>query len=162
LHDPEEGGGRLLGEGCHFVDLLSTLAGSRPLSAHAVAVPQPGRPVECSDSFTAQIRFAGSVANLVYSGNGDPRLAKERLEVFGGGMAAVLEDFRRLDVYRAGKRRSWKSRQDKGHRAEIARFLASARREAEPPPVETYIEATRLTLSLATSLRTGQPVELTE
>ena len=59
LHDPQEGGGRLLGEGCHFVDLLATLAGSRPLSAHALAVPQPGRPIECSDSFSAHIRFHG-------------------------------------------------------------------------------------------------------
>jgi predicted dehydrogenase/threonine dehydrogenase-like Zn-dependent dehydrogenase len=162
LHDPEEGGGRLIGEGCHFVDLLSTLARSRPLSAHAVAVPQPGRPVECSDSFAVQFRFAHAVASLIYSGSGDARLPKERLEVFGGGIAAVLEDFQRLDVYRAGKRRSWKSRQDKGHRAEIACFLASVRREVEPPPVETYIEATRLTLAVATSLQTGQPVQVTE
>jgi predicted dehydrogenase len=162
LHDPEEGGGRLLGEGCHFVDLLSTLVGTRALSARAIAVPQPGRPVECSDSFTAQIRFAGAVGSLLYSGSGDARLPKERIEVFGGGVSAVLDDFRRLEVFRGGKRRRWKTAQDKGHRAEIAHFLALARGEAEAPLVETYIEATRLTLSLATSLCTGQAVELTE
>ena len=94
LHDPEDGGGRLLGEGCHFVDLLCHLAGSPAVSGHAVAVPQPGRPIECSDSFTAHIRFGNAVGTLVYSGGGDPRLPKERLEVFGGGVAAVLDDFR--------------------------------------------------------------------
>jgi predicted dehydrogenase/threonine dehydrogenase-like Zn-dependent dehydrogenase len=160
LNDPEEGGGRLLGEGCHFVDLLSTVARRRALSGIAVAVPQPGRSVECSDSFTAQIRFVGAVASLLYSGSGDTRLPKERLEVLGGGMAAVLEDFRRLDIYRRGKRARWKSAQDKGHRAEITRFLASARGEVEAPSVESYLDATRLTLALAASLRTGQPVEL--
>jgi predicted dehydrogenase/threonine dehydrogenase-like Zn-dependent dehydrogenase len=160
LHDPQEGGGRLIGEGCHFVDLLATLAGSRALSVHALAVPQPGRPIECSDSLSAHIRFHGAVANLIYTGGGDTRLPKERLEVFGGGVAMVLDDFRRLEVYRAGKRRVWKSSQDKGHRAEVARFLAMVRGEA-PAAADTYLASTRLTLALAESTRTGKPVELT-
>ena len=115
LHDPEAGGGRLVGEGCHFVDLLSYLAGSPGISGHAVAVPQPGRPIECSDSFTAHIRFRNAVGTLVYSGGGDSRLPKERLELFGGGAAAVLDDFRLLSISRGGKRREWKSSHDKGH-----------------------------------------------
>jgi predicted dehydrogenase/threonine dehydrogenase-like Zn-dependent dehydrogenase len=158
LHDPEDGGGRLLGEGCHFVDLLATLVQSRAISAHAIAVPQPGRPIACSDSFSAQIRFDGAVASLVYSGSGDSQMPKERLEVFGSGVAATLDDFRRLDVYRGGKRRTWKSAQDKGHRAEIAEFLAAVRGEVAVSHA-TYVESTRLTLALAESLRTGMPVE---
>jgi predicted dehydrogenase/threonine dehydrogenase-like Zn-dependent dehydrogenase len=160
LHDPEDGGGRLLGEGCHFVDLLSTLTRSRAISAHAVAVPQPGRPIACSDSFSAQIRFDGAVASLVYSGGGDSQMPKERLEVFGGGMAATLDDFRRLDVYRGGKRRSWKSAQDKGHRAEIASFVAAVRGEHEAPSATSYLDSTRTTLALRESLQTGLPVDL--
>jgi predicted dehydrogenase len=160
LHDPEDGGGRLLGEGCHFVDLLSHLAASRSISAHAVAVPQPGRPIECSDSFTAHIRYSNAVASLVYSGGGDPKLPKERLEVFGGGVAAVLDDFRVLGIARDGKRREWKSSHDKGHRAEINRFLAAAAGTAEPPRVESYLDSTRLTLALAGSLRSGRPVDM--
>ena len=97
LHDPEDGGGRLLGEGCHFVDLLATSQAREALAAHAVAAPQPGRPIECSDSFSAHIRFATGVGTLVYSGGGDPKLPKERLEAFGGGVSAVLDDFRTLD-----------------------------------------------------------------
>ena len=160
LHDPEDGGGRLLGEGCHFVDLLAHLAGSPAVSGHAVAVPQPGRPIECSDSFTAHIRFGNAVGTLVYSGGGDPRLPKERLEAFGGGVAAVLDDFRVLTVHRGGKRREWKSSHDKGHRAEIRRFLAAVAGEAEPPPARSYLDSTRLTLALAGSLRTGRPVDM--
>jgi predicted dehydrogenase/threonine dehydrogenase-like Zn-dependent dehydrogenase len=160
LHDPAEGGGRLLGEACHFVDLIATLADSPAVSAHAVAVPQPGRPIECSDSFTIHIRFAGAVAALAYSGGGDMRLPKERLELFGGGLAAVLDDFRALEIYRGGKRRARKSAQDKGHRAEIARFLASARGECEPPSPDSYLDSTSLTLALAESLRTGTAADV--
>jgi predicted dehydrogenase/threonine dehydrogenase-like Zn-dependent dehydrogenase len=158
LHDSAEGGGRLLGEGCHFVDLIATLADSPAVFAHAIAVPQRGRPIECSDSFTTHIRFAGAVAALVYSGGGDARMSKERLELFGGGLAAVLDDFRALEIYRGSKRRSWKSAQDKGHRAEIARFLASARGECDPPAPDSYLDSTWLTLALADSLRNGTPI----
>jgi predicted dehydrogenase/threonine dehydrogenase-like Zn-dependent dehydrogenase len=161
LHDPEDGGGRLLGEGCHFVDLLATLAGSEALVAQATAVPQPGRPIECSDSFSANVRFVGGVGTLVYSGAGDTRLPKERIEAFGSGMAAVLDDFRRLDIYRGGKQQTVKGRQDKGHRSQIRRFLDAAGGVAEPPPVAGYLHSTRATLALVTSLQTGEPVRLT-
>jgi predicted dehydrogenase/NADPH:quinone reductase-like Zn-dependent oxidoreductase len=160
LHDPDEGGGRLLGEGCHFVDLLATIAGSLPVSAQAFAVPQRGRPLVCSDSFSAQIRFTRAVGTLVYTGGGDPQLPKERLEVFGGGVAAVLDDFRRLTIHRGGRRRAWKSAQDKGHRAEVARFLAAARGETAPPAVASYLSSTRLTLALAESLRAGRSIDI--
>jgi predicted dehydrogenase/threonine dehydrogenase-like Zn-dependent dehydrogenase len=161
LHDPEDGGGRLLGEACHFVDLLADLAGSAPVSVHAVALPIPERPLECSDSIAATLRFAdGTVGNLVYAGSGDAGLPKERLEAFGGGIAAVLDDFRRLELYRNGKREVIKQAQDKGHRAEIARFVAAAAGREEPPPVSSYLATTRATLALAESLRTGLPVEV--
>jgi predicted dehydrogenase len=161
LHDPELGGGRLLGEGCHFVDLLSHVAHARVTSVHSVATPTDDRPLECSDNFVASFGFAGgSVGTLLYSGGGDPRLPKERLEAFGGGVAAVLDDFRRLEFFRGGKHTLVKSKQDKGHRAEIARFVAAVRGVAEAPAPESYLASTRATLALAESLRTGLPVQL--
>ncbi len=160
LHDPEDGGGRLLGEGCHFVDLLATLAGSEALAAHAIATPPPGRPIECSDTFSAHIRFAGGVGTLVYSGGGDPKLPKERIEVFGGGLSAVLDDFRRLEIFRSSKRQTTKSAQDKGHRAEIKRFVDAVNGAAEPPSVASYLDSTWLTLALVRSLRSGAAVRV--
>jgi predicted dehydrogenase/threonine dehydrogenase-like Zn-dependent dehydrogenase len=161
LHDPEEGGGRMIGEGCHFVDLLSHLAGAPAASVHAMAVTSPTRPLECADDVAATFRFAnGVLGTLLYSGSGDPRLPKERVEAFGGGLAAVLDDFRRLELYRDGRRTVEKSRQDKGHRAEIALFVKALRGEAQPPPVETYLASTRATLALVESLRDGGVVEL--
>jgi predicted dehydrogenase/threonine dehydrogenase-like Zn-dependent dehydrogenase len=161
LHDPVEGGGRLVGEGCHFVDLLGHLAGAPFRSVHAVAVEQPDRALECSDELVATFRFSnGSLGTLVYSGAGDPRLPKERIECMGGGLSAVLDDFRRLEVYRGGKREVAKARQDKGHRGQVERFLeAAAGRTAAPAP-ESYLESSRATLALVESLRTGLPVEL--
>jgi predicted dehydrogenase len=159
LHDPEEGGGRLLGEGCHFVDLVSDLVGSRIVCAHALAVPQLQRPLECSDAFTIVVRCAdGSVGSVVYSGGGDPRLPKERIEAFGGGVSAVLDDYRRLELYSGGRRRLVKRAQDKGHRAQLQRFADAFTGAAAPPPAASYIDSTRATLALAHSLRTGEPV----
>ena len=160
-HDPEDGGGRLIGEGCHFVDLLSYLSGGPTVVVHALAVPHPQRPLECSDEVVATLRFGnGGVGTLVYTGGGDPRLPKERIEAFGGGLAAVLDDFRRLELSRGGKRRVTKQRQDKGHKAELARFLAAVRGETEAPAVSTYLDSTRATLALVDSLRDGSAVEV--
>ena len=161
LHDVEEGGGRLLGEGCHFVDLLCHLAGAPAVSVHAVATPVHERVLETSDDVCATLRFAnGSVATLLYSGSGDSRLPKERVEAFAGGLAAVVDDFRRLELYRGGRRTVVKSAQDKGHRAQVARFLEAVAGRAEAPPVESYLDSTRATLALAESLRSGLPVDL--
>ena len=161
LHDPLDGGGRLIGEGCHFVDLLSHLAGAPAVGVHAFAAAQPDRPLESSDELVGTLRFGdGSVGTLVYAGTGDTRMPKERLEAFGGGASIALEDFRRLEVFRAGKRTAVKGRQDKGHGAQIRRFVEAARGHAEAPPAASYLASSRATLALAESLRTGAPVEL--
>lgn len=161
LNDAEDGGGRLLGEGCHFVDLLAHLAGSRVVSVHAVATPRFDGPVQTSDDVCATLRFEnGSVGALVYTGSGDVRMPKELVEVFAGGCAAAIDDFRRLEIYRGGRRERVTSAQDKGHRAQIARFLAAARGTEAAPDVATYLDSTRATLALVESLRMGSPVEL--
>jgi predicted dehydrogenase len=142
------------------VDLLGFLAADRITSVHATAHPQADRPLECSDEVAAVFRFArGGVATLAYAGGGDPRLPKERFEAFGGGLAAVLDDFRRLELWRGGKRRVHKSRPDKGHAAQARHFVRAVRGEVEAPPAETYFASTRATLALAESLRSGVPVE---
>jgi predicted dehydrogenase len=161
LSDPEVGGGRLLGEGCHFVDLLAHLANAQTVVVYGSAARNPERPVDSSDDVVATIRFANdTIGTLLYSGSGDARMPKERIEVFGGGLSAAVDDFRRLEIYQDGRRRVTKGRQDKGHRAEIATFLRALRGEADPPPVQSYLDSTRATLALAESLRTGSPVDL--
>jgi predicted dehydrogenase len=98
--DPDQGGGRVVGECCHFVDLLLHLVGAPLTAVEARALPSDGVSVVLSDSFAATLSFAdGSRAVLAYTGLGDPSLPKERLEIFRGGMALVLDDFRSLAVH---------------------------------------------------------------
>jgi predicted dehydrogenase/threonine dehydrogenase-like Zn-dependent dehydrogenase len=160
LNDADEGGGRLIGEGCHFVDLITHLAQAPATTVHALAADPTAAP-ELSQSFVANLRCAnGTVGSIIYAGNGDPRLAKERIEGFAGGIAAVLDDFSVLEIYDGGKKKTVKGNRDKGHRAQITAFLEAAKGHVEPPPAESYLAASRATLALADSLRIGEAIDL--
>ncbi|PYX87413.1 MAG: oxidoreductase, partial [Acidobacteria bacterium] len=92
-NDPEQGGGRILGELCHFVDFLMFLAGSAPVEVQAHSLANPGQ--YSDDNMIVCLRFAnGSQGTITYVANGDKSFSKERVEAFGGGAVAVLEDFR--------------------------------------------------------------------
>ncbi|HVR41430.1 MAG TPA: bi-domain-containing oxidoreductase [Thermoanaerobaculia bacterium] len=151
----EEGGGRLLGEGIHFIDWAVWLTGSVPESVHAIAAGNAGR--YSDDNFSVHIRFAnGSVFQLLYAASGDRALGKERIEVHGGGRSAILEDFRKLELTKNGRRHVERSvlRADKGHRAELAAFINAIRTGAPSPiPFEEIVTSTRATLDAAESLR---------
>jgi len=113
--DPGEGGGRILGECCHFVDLLLHLVGAPLTMVEARALPSDGNRVVRSDSFVATLGFAdGSRAALVYTGLGDPGLAKERIEIFRHGTALVIDDFTSLTVHGGPGGSLSLPRQDKG------------------------------------------------
>ena len=159
VRDPEVGGGRVLGEVCHFVDFLSFLSGSLPVEVQARPLRTAGPSSE--DSVLVCIRFAnGSEGSLHYLANGDRSVSKERLEVFGGGAIAVLEDFRRLDLTRFGRTSTLRSRwqQDKGHRGEWDAFAECLRSgKAEPIPFESIVATTLTTLSILKSRSSGQP-----
>jgi predicted dehydrogenase len=104
----------------------------------------------------------GSVGNINYFANGDRRLPKERIEVYGNGQAAVLDDFRALEIYRDGQRKVVRRlRQDKGFAQELAVF-ANAVRTGAPLPVEwrSLFLTTQTTLKIEAALRSGQPERL--
>lgn len=133
--DPQQGGGRLLGEAIHFIDLLTFLAGAAPLGVQAAALPDGGR--YRGDNFALTFTFAdGSFGTLHYLANGDKSIPKERLEVFSAGRVAVLDDFRRLHLTHQGRtrRHSAPLRQDKGHKAAWAAFVHSLQ-SGGPPPI---------------------------
>ena len=136
--DPERGGGRLLGEGCHFIDYLIWLCGSLPTRVSAVTLPDCGRYNE--DNFSIQLSFEnGSIGTINYLANGDKACPKERVEVFGGGRIGVLSDFRSLDTWKDGEHKQEKSalRQDKGHARSWNAFLdAAVSGGAVPVPYE--------------------------
>lgn len=143
-----EEGGRIIGEACHFVDLVQFLVHDEPKCLTAYAVPDGAR--YNLDNIVTTIRFdRGSVATITYAANGDTRLAKERLEIFGGGRVAVLDDFSRLTVYHTGRRKVTRARHDKGHNAALTAFVDAARRgEASPIPFGESVTTTHVTFSI--------------
>ncbi len=156
--DPEVGGGRIIGEVCHFVDLCMYIAGSRPVRLSAFSMEAEPNLL---DTVSVNILFAnGSVANLSYFANGSKALEKEYLEVYSNGVTAVLRDFKELDIY-TGRRKTEKSSQDKGHRREVQLFLESVR-EGKPTPIpfeEIYLSSL-LPFKILESMRTGRTVQI--
>jgi predicted dehydrogenase len=162
VNDPEQGGGRILGEVCHFVDFLCFLAGACPTEVQAQTVGNPGQ--YSMDNVVASFKFAnGTLGTISYLANGDKSASKERVEVFGGGSVAILEDFRRLELVRNGRKQTTRSRwgQDKGHKAEMQAFV-DALRGKTPPPIlwEEIVGSTLATLRLQNSFQAGQPLTI--
>lgn len=157
--DPAVGGGRVLGEACHFIDLASFLVGSPPATVYAVPLGGRGPAL---DSVSVQLGFAGgSIATLHYWTNGPRAYPKERVEVFSAGRALAIENWRSLRRFDwPGAPRLW-MRQDKGHRTEVARFLTSiAAGEAPLVPFEETARIARAIFACVRSAREGACIDL--
>ena len=160
IQDKEIGGGRILGEVCHFVDYLTFICGSSPASVHAFAMDDPQ---SLQDTLTVSIRFQnGSVGSINYFANGSKGLPKEYVEVHGHGVSAVLQDFKELTVYGKGKPLKKKLLvQDKGQKQEVRLFIEAVRNGTAPPiPVEDLFSASRACFAILESLRIGSPIRL--
>jgi len=162
LHNPQQGGGRIIGEGCHFIDFITFLVGASPRSVLARALPDAGR--YRADNVVMTLIFPDdSIGTISYLANGDRSFSKERLEVFTAGRVAVLEDYRRLDLIRDGRRRTIRStlRQDKGHFGEWQAFIEAIRAGKAPPiPYRDIFGVTRATFAALEALRTQEQVEI--
>ncbi len=162
INDPEQGGGRVLGEMCHFVDFLCFLTGACPTEVRAESVGNAGQ--YSMDNVIAQLKFAnGTLGTISYLAHGDRSASKERIEVMGGGSVAILEDFRRLELIRNGRKRVTRSwfYQDKGHKTEMRAFVdAVLRRVPLPVSFEDIVGATLATLRLYKACQTGQVMQV--
>jgi len=155
VHDPIQGGGRIIGEACHFIDFLTFLVGAPPISVMAQALPDDNRYRE--DNVVMLLTFPdGSLGTLNYLANGDKAFPKERVEIFSGGRVAVLDDFRTLEMVHQGRKQVIRStlRQDKGHRAEWEAFSSAILTGSPPPiPVEHLFGVTEAAFAAVDSLR---------
>jgi len=145
--DPDVGGGRILGEACHFIDLLRYLAAApiREYSRSVMSGPT-------GDTVTLQLGFDdGSIGNIHYFANGSKAFPKERLEVFAAGRVLQLDNFRTLTGFgwpSFQRQRLW--RQDKGQKACAAAFVAALREGGPTPiPVTELLEVSRVSIELA-------------
>ena len=132
LHDPQRGGGRILGEGCHFIDFLTFLAGSIPSALDVRALPAVGDLPQ--DNVTLRLYYPdGSIGTIAYLSNGDRSFPKEQCEVFSGGRIAILDDFHKLTMVHNGKQKVIRSRQNKGQKQAWESFTTSILSNSSPP-----------------------------
>ncbi len=161
--DPREGGGRIIGEVCHFIDLMQFLTGAFPVRVYAEEIETRNHEIVCEDSVFITIRFSdGSNGCIAYLSEGDRALAKERIEIFGDGRTFVLDDFRTARAYHRGRERRMRlRRQDKGQ-WEQAKVLRAMMAEGLPAPISLaeLAATTRATFRLRDALRLRRPVEL--
>lgn len=163
IQQDDSGGGRLIGEACHGIDLAAYLAGAPPVRVFAESIGGPQAPEISDDQCFITLRHAnGAISNVAYLAGGDKAFPKERVEVFGGGRVAVIDDFRSVISCAGGRtnRHKWRQ-QDKGHRAEVAAF-ARALRHGDPSPISwTDLRSVSLAAILAVrSLREGTPFDV--
>jgi predicted dehydrogenase len=156
--DAEVGGGRIIGEGCHFVDYLQALCGGRVVSVHAAAIAEHGSGIT-RDQAILSLKFAdGSVGTIVYAAGGDTALDKERCEVFGDGKSIVMNDFARSEFYAGGRRTVFKtSGRDKGFAAQMKAFCASlTNAEADGMAFDEILSVTKTCLAAMESMADGE------
>ncbi len=161
VQDPERGGGRVIGEVCHFVDLAEYLVGSEPVAVSASSVRTADRRAVSEDSLVATLCYAdGSLATIQYLAHGSAQVPKERGEVCADGVTAVLDNYR-ATTFHGGGHAAVKGSQDKGFDAEIAALLGAVRGGGEwPIPFDSLSRTTRATFGILESLRDGRSVAI--
>jgi predicted dehydrogenase len=159
IQDPEAGGGRILGEACHFVDFMTSLTGALPVHVQARSIGHHASGLT-DDQCVIMLGFAdGSVGTILYAADGDAALEKEYFEAFGDGRSITLRDYQLTECYVQRRRERFRTRtRDKGFAAEMAAFAGDIL-EARPPsmPFEQIAAVTRACLLAVKSLRTGEP-----
>lgn len=144
--DPDEGGGRVIGEVCHFIDFIQFLTDAMPARVCAASVPHKQIGGGIDDSIAISLSLTdGSVASIVYAASGDKSIAKEMIEIFCDRSVASIDDFKSGSFVKGNKKtRLGGSNQDKGHAAELGAFLDAARNSIDAPIALESLVATSL------------------
>ena len=156
--NPAEGGGRIIGEVCHFIDFTNFVTRSKPVRLYAESLDSVSG---LKDTLTISIKYNdGSVGNIVYSSVGDKSLPKEKIEVFSTDFVGIIDDFRTSQFICKGKTTPFKtSKQDKGHAYSVNKFIDAVQDGGESPiPFEESVLATQMTFMVHDSLSKGIPL----
>jgi polar amino acid transport system substrate-binding protein len=157
VNDPVSGGGRIIGEVCHFIDLAIFLAGSQVVSVFADNIEDPNH---LNDSLIINLKFKnGSIANIAYFSNGSKSLPKELIEVFSFGTVAIIDDFKKLTVYNNETKKIKYSGQDKGHTNELLAFFNAIKNGGvNPVPFDSSYHSTFVTFKVLQSIRESRKI----
>jgi polar amino acid transport system substrate-binding protein len=159
IYDPSEGGGRIIGEVCHFVDLCEYLTDSPIVEVFAASLGHGHSRTNPDENVSITMRHeSGSLSSIQYIATGNSTLAKERIEVHKDGKSAVIDDFRSTTFFGLSQQ-PVRGRQNKGFAEELAAFAAAIRKgNTFPIPIDSLIRTTRTTFAIIDSLKTGKPV----
>lgn len=162
VQDPAIGGGRIIGEACHFIDLLHFLAGESAITQVAAMRLGPADAANPGDTVSITLQFAdGSLGHVNYFANGARSYPKERLSVFGEGRVLHMDNFRRLHGYghHGANKKSWT--QDKGHAAGFRAFVAAVRSGAPSPiPWESIANTTKATFAVLEAIERATTISI--
>lgn len=160
--DTETGGGRIIGEVCHFIDTMQFICSADPVSVSVKALTDGNSPSD-PDNIVVSIAFSdGSVGSISYIASGDPSFPKERLEVYGGGKTGVIDNWRKLLIQGHGKKikqRCWLQAK-KGHTQEMAAFIEGVRNGEPAISFESQVLTTLTTFAIQKSLREGGEIQV--
>lgn len=164
IQDAEIGGGRLLGEACHFVDLVVALTGATVVAVSTVAIPRANRLPALWDDFCLALSMCdGSVGTVVYSSRGDTGLFKEHIEVFGGGRTAVIRDFKEVELWCGGKNKLKKWRHpDKGQKRQMEAWIRGLQCGESPIPISQTLNVHQACLAALRSMHKGESIRLSQ
>ncbi|MBN8547157.1 MAG: bi-domain-containing oxidoreductase [Ignavibacteria bacterium] len=159
VHDPAVGGGRILGEVCHFVDLACFLSGSTVKFVSASIMDDKNAN---NDTVVVNLKFSnGSIASVTYFSNGNKNVPKERIEVFTNGAVFIINDFKELELFGDTSRTIKLKSQDKGHTNQFKKFIKSLKEGTNPLiSFDEIYHSTAVTLSVLDSIRENRTIEL--
>ncbi len=154
----EIGGGRIIGEICHFIDLMQFFTNSNPKKVFAEHISTTNSKIKADDNISITIKFSdGSVGSIVYVSEGGEKMDKEKLEVFGGGSSIVIHDFKNLEIFQNNKRKNYKY-SGKGQKECVKEFISSILSEKQSPiSFNSAYFTTLTTFKIIDCLKTGLP-----
>jgi polar amino acid transport system substrate-binding protein len=161
IQDPLQGG-RIIGEGCHFIDCMTYLCDALPVSVYAEGISGSNREIASHDIVSITVKFAdGSVGTLHYFANGDSAVGKEYCEAFCENKTAIMDNFSKLSLFQGKKQKVVAMDGTKGHREEVLATVQSVKSGAEMPISYQELRAVTLaTFAAEESLATGQRIEI--
>lgn len=156
LHDINIGGGRIIGEACHFIDLMTFINGSKVVGVYMCALGK--NPLETTDNAIITLKFEnGSQGVVNYFANGNKSYSKERIEIYSQGRILILDNFKSLVGYGFKGFSSLRKKQDKGHKAQFQALIKSVKEGAEPLiPLDELINTTQASFAAIESLKSGE------
>ncbi len=159
VNDPDIGGGRIIGEACHFIDLAMYLSGSKITSVSASSMNDPNN---LNNTVAINLEMEnGSIASISYFSNGSKKLPKEYIEMFAGGTVAQLHDFKELFIYNEKKKKIKYKGQDKGHQTEVKAFLNAVKQGGHTPiPFEESYLSSLATCKVLESIAQNRKIVL--